>query len=303
MRRTPRTAAARRADCPGEPAPDIGRLPEPPRKDCPWCGSPRLRSRPRARHPLWPGAFGVDVCRDCSHVFRNPRPTAEELARHDSDAPDGHPGRHRLAERLLGARASARRHRAAARALLPLVEPESWLDVGTGHGHFPEAAREIHPYTSFDGLDPTRRVHRACAAGRLEEAHRGHLTDPAILARLRSRYDVVSMLRHLEHTPDPRAELRAALTLLRPGGHLLVESAGPGRAFGRLPGKGWWALHGRPRGLHLVPQANLLAELEALGCAIVDATATANRAPATLPRLLRLSTAYRVIARRPPSPA
>ncbi|GAA3033863.1 class I SAM-dependent methyltransferase [Streptomyces glomeratus] len=295
MRRTPRTAAARRAECPGEPAADSDRLPEPPRQDCPWCGSPRLR----ARRPLRPGAFGVDVCRDCAHVFRNPRPTVEELARHDSDAPDCPRGGHRLAERLFGARASTRRHRAAARALLPLAEPESWLDVGTGHGHFPEAAKEIHPYTSFDGLDPTRRVHRAGAAGRLEEAHRGHLTDPAILTRLRSRYDVVSMLRHLEHSPDPRAELRAALTVLRPGGHLLVESADPARAFGRL----LWVPHGRPRVLHLVPQANLLAELEHLGCAIVDATATAAaRASARLPRPPRLSTAYRVIARRPPSP-
>ncbi|MEV6027080.1 class I SAM-dependent methyltransferase [Streptomyces sp. NPDC052036] len=278
MRRTPRTAAARRAERRGDAAPDTVRPQHPRREDCPWCGSTRLRTRVRARpsapDPVRPDAAGVDECRDCAHVFRNPRP-AEESARHDHDAPDGRPGPDRLTERLLGARTSARRHRAAARALGPHQEPESWLDVGTGRGHFPEAAKEIHPYTSFDGLDPTRRVHQAGAAGRIEEAHRGHLTDPAVLARLRSRYDVLSMVHHLERTPDPRAELRAALTVLRPGGHLLIEAADPGCAFGRLLGRRWIA-YGSPHHLHLVPPANLLAELKALGCAIV---ATDHREP------------------------
>lgn len=165
--------------------------------------------------------------------------------------------------------AGARRHRAAARAMLRFPEPESWLDVGTGHGHFPETAREIHPYTSFDGLDPTPLVNEARAAGRVEEAHRGHLTDPRILARLRSRYDVVSMFRHLEYTPDPRAELRAALTLLRPGGHLLIEASD-----------------------------DPSAALEALGCTIV---ATDHRTP--LPRGIRIPAARRIIARTAASPA
>ena len=153
--------------------------------------------------------------------------------------------------------------------MLPYPEPESWLDVGTGHGHFPAVAKEIHPYTAFDGLDPTRRVEKARAAGRVEEAHRGRLTDPAIAERLRARYDVVSMFHHLEHTPDPREELRAALTVLRPGGHLLVEVPDPDCAFGALLGK-WWVSYGQPRHLHLMPLPNLLDELDSLGCEIVS---------------------------------
>jgi SAM-dependent methyltransferase len=117
-----------------------------------------------------------------------------------------------------------RRHRALARAILRLLpEPESWLDVGTGDARFPGTAKELFPYTSFDGLDPTPRVVRARAAERIEEAYAGHLTDPHITTALHARYDVVTLLRDRSPAPDPEAELRAALAVLRPGGLLLLE--------------------------------------------------------------------------------
>ncbi|MEU9140363.1 class I SAM-dependent methyltransferase [Streptomyces sp. NPDC048404] len=272
---TPQPIAERRAAYAAELAQGTARFHEPRRADCPWCGSKRLRTRLRTPdlRQRKPGTFAVDVCGDCAHAFQNPRLTPEGLAFYRRDPrEDAHDG---LAERLLGARGGTAHHRAAARALLPFAEPESWLDIGTGHGHFPAVAKEIHPYTSFDGLDPTRRVERARAAGRVEEAHVGRLTDPRIAERLRARYDVVSMFHHLEHTPEPRQELRAALAVLRPGGHLLVEVPDPDCAFGALLGK-WWVAYGQPRHLHLMPLPNLLGELESLGCVVV---ATDRREP------------------------
>ncbi|MGW7613224.1 class I SAM-dependent methyltransferase [Streptomyces sp. NPDC054766] len=272
---TPQPIAERRAAYAAELAQGTARFHEPRRADCPWCGSKHLRTRLRTPdlRQRKPGTFVVDECGDCAHAFQNPRLTPEGLAFYHRDFREGaHEG---LAERLLGVRGGAGRHRAAARAMLPFPEPESWLDIGTGHGYFPEAAKEVHPYTSFDGLDPTRRVERARAAGRVEEAHVGRLTDPRIAERLRARYDVVSMFHHLEHTPDPREELRAALEVLRPGGHLLVEVPDPDCAFGMLLGK-WWVAYGQPRHLHLMPLPNLLGELESLGCAVV---ATDRREP------------------------
>lgn len=156
-----------------------------------------------------------------------------------------------------------RRHRSTARAILRLLpEPESWLDVGTGDARFPEAAKELFPYTSFDGVDPTARVEEAREAERVEEAYVGSLTDERIATALRARYDVVTLLR----PPDPAGELRAALAVLRPGGYLLLEGVD-------------------------APAEELRAELESKGCTILPPR---NRRP-------RPWTAYRVIAHKEPS--
>ncbi|MFG2358476.1 class I SAM-dependent methyltransferase [Streptomyces sp. NPDC048521] len=251
---------------------------EPRREDCPWCGSSRLRTRVRTTDPLRhrPGSFVLDECRDCAHAFQNPRLTAEGLAFFHRDFYERQ--LEEFTDRVLSARAVRRRHRATAYKLSSLPEPESWLDVGTGHADFPEAAKEFFPYTSFDGLDLTARVEQALLEGRVEEAHRGYLTTPGMAARLRARYDVVSMFRHLEHAPDPRAELRAALTALRPGGHLVVEVPDPRSAFATLLGK-WWLPYGQPRHLHLLPPANLRAELESLGCTVLVTDRSAPHLP------------------------
>jgi SAM-dependent methyltransferase len=174
--------------------------------------------------------------------------------------------------------------------MLAFPEPESWLDVGTGDALFPETAREFFPYTSFDGLDPTTRVVQARAAERVEEAHVGHLADPHIAARLRARYDIVTVFRHLGHTPDPRAELHAAVAALRPGGHLVVELPDPRCVFARLLGK-WWVPYGRPR--HLIPLDDLRTALELQGCSIIST----NRRVAHVPHDLA-ATASLVLVRR-----
>lgn len=113
-----------------------------------------------------------------------------------------------------------RRHRSTARAVLRVApEPESWLDIGTGDARFPAAAKEVFPYTSFDGLDTTTAVLVARAAERVEEAYLGTPADPHIARVLTARYDVVSVL-------GPTTGLTAALAFLRPGGHVLVETTG-----------------------------------------------------------------------------
>ncbi|MGW1022368.1 methyltransferase domain-containing protein [Streptomyces sp. NPDC002577] len=247
--------ARRRPACLRELAQGTDRFHEPRRTDCPWCGSERLRVRLRTTDLVQhkPGTFVLEECLDCSHAFQNPRLTPEGRAFYGRDAHDGP---------VLGARCDAKRYRGTARAMLPFGEPESWLDIGTGHARFPEAARDVHPYTAFDGLDEGAAVHEAVRAGRIEEGHRGSLAELA--PRLAGRYDVLSMLHHLEHAADPREELAAARRVLRPGGHLLIEAVDPDSRYARLLGR-WWASYVQPQHLHLIPLGNLLRGLEGLG--------------------------------------
>ncbi|MFF7646380.1 MarR family transcriptional regulator [Streptomyces canus] len=193
---------------------------------------------------------------------------------------------------------SVRRLRSTARAILPFPEPESWLDVDTGDADFPEAARTFFPYTAFDGLDPTPRVLHAQAIERLEEGYQGRLTDPRITAHLRARYDVVSLL---NRRADP-AELQAALAVLRPGGHLLVESRDDPRA--ELESRGCTVVATARRSAH-VP-ARLTARLPGAPHprAAGVLTSTARALDHTLALLLagtRFAKTYRVIARKEPS--
>ncbi|MCQ4213774.1 MULTISPECIES: class I SAM-dependent methyltransferase [Streptomyces] len=255
------------------------RFHEPRRPDCPWCGSTKLGTRLRTTDLLQhkPGTFTIDQCRSCAHSFQNPRLTPEGLNFYYRDFYDGLGADQ--AERIFGAQTSTGRHRAATHALAHFLEPEAWLDVGTGHAHFPAAAKEVLPYTAFDGLDIGDGVEEGRRQGRIEEAHRGFLTELA--PRLAGRYDAMSMFHYLEHSLDPREELKAAHRVLRPGGHLMIEVPDPESRYAALLGK-WWVSYFQPQHLHFIPQANLRAELAALGYTVVAVDRRAPHVPLDL---------------------
>ncbi|MEV3853486.1 class I SAM-dependent methyltransferase [Streptomyces sp. NPDC050095] len=242
------------------------RFHEPRRPDCPWCGSTKLRTRLRTTDLLQhkPGEFTIDQCRSCAHSFQNPRLTPEGLNFYYRDFYDGLYADQ--AEKIFGAQTSTKRYQASARALAHHMEPESWLDVGTGHGHFPAVAKQVLPYTAFDGLDISEGVEEGRKEGRIDEAHRGFLTDLA--PQLAGRYDAMSMFHYLEHSLDPREELKAAHRVLRPGGHLMIEVPDPECRYAKLLGK-WWVSYFQPQHLHFIPLANLRTELAALGYTVV----------------------------------
>ncbi|MFJ2770104.1 class I SAM-dependent methyltransferase [Streptomyces sp. NPDC087300] len=261
------------------------RFHEPRRTECPWCGSTRLRVRLRTTDLVQhkPGTFTLDQCDACAHSFQNPRLTPEGLDFYRRDFSEG-PGAAGAA-RLIGAESSRARHLSSARALRAFDEPECWLDVGTGRARFPVQAKEVLPYTSFDGLDLGEEVEDAVRRGRVEEGHRGRLTELA--ESLAGRYDAMSMFHYLEHSPDPRAELRAARTVLRPGGHLVIEVPDPECRYTKLLGK-WWASYFQPQHLHLVPLANLREELTELGFTVVGVERREPHVPFDLTTALTL---------------
>ncbi|MFJ5030123.1 class I SAM-dependent methyltransferase [Streptomyces sp. NPDC088560] len=235
------------------------------RADCPWCGSARLAPRLRTTDLLQhkPGRFTLDRCADCGHVFQNPRLTEEGLEFYYRDFYDGL-GEQRMSGTFGGRTAM---YRSRAEAMLPYdPAPKTWLDVGTGHGHFCAAARTVLPGTSFDGLDFTDGVELAAREGRVDHAYRGAF--PALAPELTDRYDVVSMFHYLEHSTDPDRELRAAHETVRPGGHLLIEVPDPESRYARLLGR-WWLPWLQPQHLHFMPVANLRRRLTELGFTVV----------------------------------
>ena len=131
------------------------------------------------------------------HVFQNPRLSIEGLDFYYGDFYDG------VGEEGLEAVFSSGRKSYDGRVAIVdrHVEPNRWLDVGTGHGHFCLIAKGRWPGASFHGLDMTDSVEIAERRGWIETGHRGLF--PEVAPGLADQYDVVSMHHYLEHTREP----------------------------------------------------------------------------------------------------
>jgi SAM-dependent methyltransferase len=230
------------------------------RTDCPWCGGRDLRRLLTSGDWLHhrPGRFTLDRCGSCGHVFQNPRLNAAGLEFHYRDVYDG------LGEPEVerGFRLSGMYYRARAGMLRGHATPKSWLDVGGGHGHFCNAVRDIWPDTRFDILDMNSGIEEAKRRSWVDDCHVGFF--PELADKLRGAYDVVSMHHYLEHTLDPKAELDAAVKVLPPGGHLLIEVPDPEWVGGRIAGRLWHAWF-QPQHLNFVPVGNLVEALAERG--------------------------------------
>ncbi|WP_328382541.1 class I SAM-dependent methyltransferase [Streptomyces sp. NBC_00400] len=256
--------AARRAAYAGALAGGTDRFFEPRRTDCPWCSAPGPEVRLRTPDLLQgkPGRFTLDECRQCGHIFQNPRLTPDGLDFYYRDFYEGLGGD---GTALVLGRMSGT-YRARAELLRPFTTPRAWLDVGTAAAHFCNAARSVWPDTRFDGLDMGEGVHEAARRGWIDTAYQGQFPDLA--DRLAGRYDTVSMHHYLEHTRDPFTELDAAVKVLAPGGHLLIELPDPESRAGRLLGR-YWLPWFQPQHQHLMPVGNLKQALAARGFTVL----------------------------------
>jgi ubiquinone/menaquinone biosynthesis C-methylase UbiE len=205
----------------------------------------------------------LESCTNCGHVFQNPRLNGEGLEFYYRDFYDGL-GAEGMDSTLQFNRSG---HEGRARMVLASAgTPKQWLDVGTGHGHFPQDAKRLLPDTEFDGLDMTDGVLLAQQEGRIGKSYHGNFVELA--EEIAGQYDVISMYHYLEHTLDPGKEIAAARTALPAGGYLAIELPDPESAWSRLLGR-WWTAWLQPQHLHMMPIANLRARLTELGFTVV----------------------------------
>jgi SAM-dependent methyltransferase len=235
---------------------------EPRRATCPWCGGDALEHWVTSDDILLrkPGEFTLDRCCACGHVFQNPRLSLAGLDFYYRDAYDGEGEADtdftfQMSSFLYGARAEFARHHME-------TPPARWLDVGAGHGHFCLYLAGVFEQTAFEALDMSDAMRTVERRGWVERVHQGLFPDLA--PQLEARYDMVSMSHYLEHTREPKDELRAARRVLRPDGYLLIEVPDGECVAGRVLGR-WWSQWVQPQHLHFVPVSNLRAALDAEG--------------------------------------
>jgi 2-polyprenyl-3-methyl-5-hydroxy-6-metoxy-1,4-benzoquinol methylase len=108
------------------------------------------------------------------------------------------------------------------------------LDVGSGFGHFLEAARPEFAATGLE-LGPSavdharRRFGVACEVGSVY----------ALPAEMQGHFDVVTAWDFIEHVPDPLGALAAMRGVLRPGGLAFLSTPDAGSLAGRALGRHW----------------------------------------------------------------
>jgi SAM-dependent methyltransferase len=205
---------------------------------CGICGAPVDRERDRR----W-RKDGHDIlrCRSCGTHFRADLPSAEALLEiygpaYFSEAA-GDTGGQGYAD-YLGDEAN---HRLNARSRLKLLErycsPGRLLDVGCAAGFFLDEARQRGWKTK--GVELAAPMAELARTRLRVDVDTGSF---AAFAAEPEAFDTVTMWDYIEHSNDPRGDLRRAADLLAPGGVLAVSTGDVGSLAARAFGSRWHLL-------------------------------------------------------------
>lgn len=215
----------------------------PPRRRCPACETDVGRSLGLKE------GFDVHRCRSCGSVFVDPLPPAEAGLDYDGYYHEGN---------LIVPEFVDRRLAEMVAELEPFALTSRWIDIGCGAGSLLRAVARAGWRVQGTEIAPQPvQMLRA-------EGYDVLLGDAAELELELGAYDVVSLIEVIEHVPDPRALMRRAAALLRPGGVLFMTTPHASGISGRVLGLQWSAVS-PPEHLQLFSRRGMSVALAASG--------------------------------------
>ena len=209
---------------------------------------------------LLPGDFTLVICNECSLIFQNPRPTAEELA-------PFYPDDYESFLTVTAATQSALQKwsldyglRQRAKPILNQLSQERVLDIGSATGQFLNYLKE-HSQLKLYGIEinPT-----AAQFAKEQFGLTIHTGDLNSVQYPDAYFHAITMWDVLEHLPDPDRSLQEIRRILHPDGFLLFRVPTIDSLDARLFGR-YWAGLDMPRHLYIYSQHTLFRLLEESG--------------------------------------
>lgn len=202
----------------------------------------------------------IKRCLNCSFGWTYPPLEPDKISSHYPPSYLGDVER-TLNEFLAGELARTRSWRGEvekARLLESFIMGGSVLDVGCGDGKFLWALGDRWQRTGVDAAGETI----ALVKSRMPELHMipGDLLSEELSGK---SFDAITFWHVLEHLPDPRGVMRRAVSLLKPGGWLIISLPNLDSLQARLFGRYWYGFDDVPR--HLFHYSKLSLDLLLLG--------------------------------------
>jgi len=191
--------------------------------------------------------YMMQRCRGCGVIYQHPRPTAATIGNlYPPEYPQYTVGLHR--EKKL--RRIDRRYGLWKRCRIVQrhVKAGRLLDVGCATGDFLSEMRRQSGW-SVVGIEPSRVAVRYAHDEAGLDVVEGTLNTAPFADQA---FDAVTMWDVFEHVYDPRAVIRAAARLLRPGGVLVINHPNLDSLDRRLFGR-FWIGYELPRHIYLFP--------------------------------------------------
>ena len=187
--------------------------------NCPLCNSnhQQLFSNLKDLEYYCDGSFNFSICTECSFVWLNPTPSQESL---NSFYPSNYHGFNTQSNFLIKNLYKLVNYFRIKKYLAFLKNPNSnLLDVGCADANYFDTLKKTSPHVHCTGIENNQDVvSKAQECGRNVKLGTIDDLDQAL------KYDLIIMNNLIEHVRDPIQDLRKALSLLKTGGVIFMET-------------------------------------------------------------------------------